>query len=96
MAAVATGAIKDDFPDGLPYCETCGAATDAEVQMPEKLPGKIRQCWVCGKDMGFIENRYYDRSDTCGDRECDREARDAHESERQEAHEELDRQYDAW
>ena len=62
--------------------------------MPESRPGKVRQCWVCGDDMGFIENRYYDRSDTCGKRDCERESRDAYEAEREEAHAELDRQFD--
>lgn len=61
--------------------------------MSEQLTGKVRHCWVCGDDMGFIENRYYDPSDTCGNRECEREARDAHESDRQEAHDELDRNF---
>lgn len=54
-------------------------------------PGKVRHCPNCGADMGFIENRYYDRRDTCGARECEREARDAAEAERDEAHERLDR-----
>lgn len=53
-------------------------------------PGKIRHCWVCGKDMGFIENRYYDRLDTCEERDCAREARDAYAAERQEAHDAVD------
>lgn len=52
--------------------------------MTEARPGKIRYCWVCGADMGFIENRYFDRLDTCGDRECEREARDAYQDEWQE------------
>lgn len=53
--------------------------------------GKERFCWVCGESMGFVENRYYDRRDTCGARECNREARDAEAVERREAHEQLDR-----
>ncbi len=52
--------------------------------------GKVRHCWVCGADMGFIENRFYDRMDTCGARECEREARDAHEAEREAAHDAVD------
>ena len=54
-------------------------------------PGKERFCWVCGASMGFIENRYYDRRDTCESRECLREAREAERQERDEAHEQLDR-----
>jgi hypothetical protein len=54
-------------------------------------PGKIRHCWNCGADMGFIENRYYDRTDVCGSRECNRAAQDAFRQERDEAHEQLDR-----
>jgi len=41
--------------------------------------------------MGVIEDKYYDRSDTCGKRECEREARDQARAERDEAHEKLDR-----
>jgi len=41
--------------------------------------------------MGLIEDRYYDRGDTCGKMECAREARYAAETERAEAHEQLDR-----
>ena len=53
--------------------------------------GKVRHCWNCGADMGFIENRYYDRGDTCESPECNRAARDAEQAERDEAHEQLDR-----
>lgn len=54
-------------------------------------PGKERFCWVCGVSMGFIENRYYDRMDSCGATECAREERDAHAEEREEAHRDLNR-----
>lgn len=54
-------------------------------------PGKVRFCWNCGADMGFIENRYFDRTDTCGATECIRAARDALAQERNEAHEQVDR-----
>lgn len=57
-------------------------------------PGKHRHCWNCGADMGFIENRFYDRIDTCGSRECEREARHAFEEERDAAHEAIDAQFD--
>lgn len=52
---------------------------------------KERFCWNCGDSMGVIEDKYYDRSDTCGKRECEREARDQARAERDEAHEKLDR-----
>lgn len=35
--------------------------------------------------------KYYDRRDTCGKLECQREERDAYAQEREEAHEQLDR-----
>lgn len=50
-----------------------------------------RHCWNCGDSMGVIEDCYYDRTDTCGKSECEREARDERSSERDEAHEQLDR-----
>lgn len=61
-------------------------------------PGRVRHCWNCGADMGFIENRFYDRRDTCGKHECDREARDAFEEERQAAHDRVDEDfgYGSW
>jgi hypothetical protein len=40
--------------------------------------------------MGFIEAKYYDRRDTCGKLVCEREARDAAQEEREEAHRDLD------
>ena len=41
--------------------------------------------------MGVIEDKYYERNDTCGRIECVREATYAAEAERSEAHEQLDR-----
>ncbi len=55
------------------------------------MNGKNRYCPVCGDDMGFIENRFFDSRDTCGARECEREMRDEELAEREEAHERLDR-----
>ena len=49
-----------------------------------------RYCWHCGSSMGVIENRYYDRGDTCGRSECERAARDAARQEREDAHDALD------
>lgn len=51
----------------------------------------MRRCFNCGKEIG--QYAYYDRYDTCGERECDREASDAFEQERAEAHEQLDRDF---
>jgi hypothetical protein len=48
-------------------------------------------CWYCGKDMGVFDRRFCETTDTCGDRECERAARDAAAQERDEAHEQLDR-----
>jgi hypothetical protein len=56
-------------------------------------PGKVRHCWNCGANMGFIENRYFDRMDTCGARDCEREARNAFEEDRQAAHDAVDDYY---
>lgn len=50
---------------------------------------KTRHCFNCGETIR--DSAYYDRFDTCGARECEREARDAQAQERSEAHEQLDR-----
>lgn len=68
---------------GAPYHFGCIPAK------PSK--GKTRSCWNCGADMGWIEDKYYDRTDTCGARECEREAGYLRDAERSEAHERLDR-----
>ncbi len=52
---------------------------------------KMRHCWYCGAELGMIENKYYDRTDTCGRSECDRELRHQMAAERDDAHEQLDR-----
>jgi hypothetical protein len=57
------------------------------------MSGKLRHCWNCGDEMGVIEDRYYDRMDTCGKRECERAARYARESERAEAHRSVDEDF---
>lgn len=59
------------------------------TEKPKK--GRVRHCFYCGADMGWIEDRYYDRTDTCGSPECNRYARDDAAAERDEAHERLDR-----
>lgn len=52
---------------------------------------KERFCPYCGDSLGVIEYRNYDRNDPCGKRECNRMAQDAANQEREEAHEQLDR-----
>lgn len=49
----------------------------------------MRRCFNCGEEMGVYAD--YDRRDTCGKPECEREARNAERQEREEAHERLDR-----
>jgi len=50
-----------------------------------------RFCWICGRSMGFLADKYWLPRDTCGMRECERAARDADRQEREESHEQLDR-----
>jgi len=52
---------------------------------------KRHVCWFCGEDMGEFDRRYCDSGHTCGKPECERAARDAEQQEREEAHEQLDR-----
>lgn len=52
---------------------------------------KRHHCWNCGADMGVWDRRYCDSTDTCGKQECERAAREAVEQQRDEAHEQLDR-----
>lgn len=47
-------------------------------------------CFNCGKDIGE-KDRFSDQMDDCGDVECVREARNAYAQEREEAHDQLDR-----
>jgi hypothetical protein len=53
--------------------------------------GRERHCRNCGDSLGFVEDRHWHRGDTCGKPECDREAREQDQAEREEAHERLDR-----
>lgn len=46
---------------------------------------KERFCWNCGASMGPIEDKHYDRRDTCGSRDCEREARDEARAEREDS-----------
>lgn len=50
---------------------------------------KMRHCFNCGDDLGVYA--YSDPLDHCGKQECAREAQDAARAEREEAHEQLDR-----
>lgn len=59
--------------------------------MSETKPVKRHHCAYCGKDMGPWDARYCSRNDTCGEQECERDARDQEIAERAEAHEQLDR-----
>lgn len=60
----------------------------------EKKPAPMRHCFNCGAEMG----RYwqFDPLDTGGAAECNRAARDAHQAERDEADERLDREIAWW
>lgn len=50
---------------------------------------KMRHCFNCGEQLGAYAD--YDKFDTCGQPECEREARNAMAAEREEAHHQLDR-----
>ena len=50
---------------------------------------RIHRCFYCGANLR--PSVWSDRYDTCGKKECDRAARDAMAQERDEAHEQLDR-----
>lgn len=52
---------------------------------------KLRHCWNCGAEIGYIDDRFYDKGDTCESIECNREARNQDAAERAEAHDQLDR-----
>lgn len=53
-------------------------------------PIPMRHCFFCGEELGRY--RDYDPLDNCGKSECQREARDAARQERNDAHEQLDRE----
>lgn len=52
---------------------------------------KMRHCFFCGAELGCYADAHYDRLDHCGKPECNREASYQIEAERQEAHDQLDR-----
>lgn len=52
----------------------------------------MHYCFNCGEELGMFEGKQRQRDmDTCGKQECDREARNYAAEEREQAHEELDR-----
>ena len=51
---------------------------------------KRQYCSYCGEDIGEW-TKFSDRNDTCGKRECARFIRDEEIAEREQAHEQLDR-----
>lgn len=57
----------------------------------------MRYCFYCGEELGVYDD-FGERYETCGKRECERAARDSQAQEREEAHEQLDREmgYDRW
>jgi hypothetical protein len=83
--AAGHGSVEDDDN----YSVAAEIRTVKERQMA--ITGKMRYCWNCGAEMGLIGDAYYDRSDTCGRRECERAAQEQAQAEREEAHERLDR-----
>jgi len=53
---------------------------------------KVSQCEYCGEDLGGPVEKWSQMDlITCGKRECERWARDEEAAERDEAHEQLDR-----
>jgi hypothetical protein len=54
------------------------------------MPAKERFCAYCGESLGVYAD--YDRYDTCGARECERNVRDEIREDRMDAHERLDQE----
>lgn len=52
---------------------------------------RMRYCAQCGCELGMFDDRHYERTDTCGKAECERNARDEELARREEAHDELDK-----
>lgn len=57
----------------------------------QQKPQRRHHCAYCGQDLGIWDARYCDRNDTCGEPECNRNAREEAQAEREEAHDRLDR-----
>lgn len=55
---------------------------------------KMRHCFNCGEELGVYAD--YDPLDTCCAIECNREARNAIEDARQDAHDRVDNDFNGW
>lgn len=49
-----------------------------------------RFCFICRDSLGVVADRFHDRHDTCGKRECEREVQDMWRERREDAHRQLD------
>ena len=52
---------------------------------------KMQHCDYCGAEIGVFVKQWREVL-SCGERECDRHVRDIEQQEREEAHEQLDRE----
>lgn len=51
----------------------------------------MHYCFNCGAELGMVDGKQRQRDmDTCGEQDCEREARDELAAEREQAHEQLD------
>src|SRR5690348_11005910 len=75
-------ATSIELPGGAARAARRGQEAGGQEAMT-KAP-KMRHCWFCGDELGVIEDRHYQRGDTCGKPECEREARDQAQYERTE------------
>ena len=51
----------------------------------------MHYCFNCGKEIGLFQGKQRQRDlDTCGERECNREAQNTFAEERERAHQDLD------
>ena len=55
------------------------------------IPAKTRYCFNCGDALGPYGNPGFYRFESCSKPECQNAERDAQQQEREEAHEQLDR-----
>lgn len=52
---------------------------------------KMKHCAYCGEEIGLCSPAYFRDPEACGKRECQREVAAMYREEREEAHEQLDR-----
>jgi len=52
---------------------------------------KERFCWNCGASLGVLTRAEWEPRDDCGQMDCVRASQDAARAERDEAHEQIDR-----